>query len=282
MISKKSRVRIQQLLRSAGLLGVAEKFRYFGKLWSLKKANKTFVLDHPDFSLPPRDLAFDAYSAPDWDFYKKSGEGTAKFLAATAKKYFSSGHPLTAVYEWGCGPGRVVRQLPGAFGTPVQIFGSDYNDRTIEWCQENIPGVHFFNNQLHPPVDIADSRFDFIYCISVFTHLSEETGLQWAAELHRLLRPEGILLITTSGENAFQHEMLQTEQEKYQHNGVVVRAQYEEGKKMFLARHNPAYVRTRLLQSFEIMEHVPAGFPFIEQDYWIARKSAEKNPTVVN
>jgi hypothetical protein len=33
------------------------------------------------------------------------------------------------------------------------------------------------------------------------------------------------------------------------------------------------YVREHLLRRFRIEDHVPSGFPFMEQDYWIARKT---------
>jgi predicted SAM-dependent methyltransferase len=127
-------------------------------------------------------------------------------------------------------------------------------------------------NGLNPPLLFSNNFFDFIYSISVFTHLSEETGLSWAKELYRVLKPNGILLITTSGDSAYTQEMLVDEKKKYEREGVVVRGQYPEGKKMYLARHSPNYVREKLLNQFEIIEHVPSGFPFIEQDYWIARK----------
>lgn len=269
--SKMLRVRVQQFLRKSRLLGVAEKFRYLYKSRSLEKSNKRFIQAYPDFKLPPPLLAFDAYSAPDWDFYKRSGEGTAHFLKETTARYF--GNNLQTIYEWGCGPARVIRHLPGKLGSHVEVFGSDYNPDTIAWCRNNIPGIHFSLNQLSPPLDFADASFDFIYSISVFTHLSESTGLQWANELQRVLRPGGILLITTSGSNAYETELLSTERKKYDAGGVVVRGDYEEGKKMYLARHNPKYVRETLLRQFNILEHVSAGFPFIEQDYWLAQKA---------
>jgi SAM-dependent methyltransferase len=272
LASKIFRVKVQHFLRKTQLLGLAEKFRYYSKIWSLKKKNNAFINQNPHFLLPPRYLAFDAYSAPDWTFYKASGEGTADFLAEVAKKYFTATRPFTSIYEWGCGPGRVVRHLPAKLGPSVQVYGSDYNPKTIEWCQKEIQGVSFFLNGLNPPLPVEDNKFDFIYSISVFTHLSEATGLNWAEELYRVLKPQGILLITTSGDNAYQNELLQEEKEKYQREGVVVRGQYEEGKKMYLARHNPQYVKEKLLTKFEILQHAPTGFPFIEQDYWIARK----------
>lgn len=269
--NKMIRVKIQNLLRNLKLLRLTEKIRYQSTLWSLRKTNARFIQDNPGFKLPPPVLAFDAYSAPDWQFYKNSGEGTAKFLSETAIRYCVPG-TIRAVYEWGCGPARVVRHLPATFGNGVAVYGSDYNPDTIAWCSQNLPEIKFSLNNLTPQLVYPNNSFDFVYCISVFTHLAEQTGLLWAEELKRVLKPGGVLLITTSGDNAFKNEMLDSEKTAYTNEGVVVRGQYEEGKKMYLARHNPSYVREKLLKGFEIIEHSPAGFPFIAQDYWIARK----------
>lgn len=271
-LSKKTRVKIQRILRKTRLLSLAEQLRYRSKVFSLSAQNKKFITANPTFALPPKFLAFDAYSAPDWTFYKSSGEGTAQFLADLAKEYLSPQKPIESIYEWGCGPARVVRHLPAALGEAVAVYGSDYNEESIAWCSKSIPDVQFAINQLNPPLPYPDNHFDFIYSISVFTHLSEATGLQWVQELYRVLKPSGILVITTSGDNAYQNELLEEEKKKYDNEGVVVRGDYEEGKKMYLARHNPKYVREKLLYQFNVLKHVPAGFPFIEQDYWVARK----------
>jgi len=266
------RVRIQDLLRRLHLLGVAENLRYHWKRWALRERNRAFIRQNSGFALPPEYLAFDAYSAPDWTFYKSSGEGTARFLWETATTYLPVRHNIESVYEWGCGPGRVVRHLPSHFGSLVEVHASDYNPETIEWCRRSLPRIRFALNELNPPLAYPDNTFDFIYSISVFTHLAEATGLAWANELHRVLKPNGILLITTSGNNSYEKEMLEQEKQKYNGHGVVIRGNYEEGKKMYLARHSPRYVKENLLRQFQILYHAPAGFPFIQQDYWIARR----------
>ena len=141
-----------------------------------------------------------------------------------------------------------------------------------EWAKKNISGVSFDLNMLNPPLTYDNGVFDLIYAISVFTHLSEQNALNWIDELHRVLKPNGILLITTTGELNYQTELLDHERKVYESKGVVVRDQYPEGKKMYLTNHNPAYVRSTLLRKFKILEHVPNGFPMMKQELWIVRK----------
>ena len=88
-----------------------------------------------------------------------------------------------------------------------------------------------------------------------------------------MLKPGGVLLITTAGDNVYETELLNKEKKEYKEQGIVVRGDYEEGKKMYLARHNPIYVKERLLNKFELIEHAPAGFPYIAQDCWIVKKT---------
>ena len=268
-MKKITRVKIQYFLRRLGLLALTEKLRYVRESWRYKSTNRQFRNENPAFVLPPPHLAFDAYSAPDWYHYKQSGEKSAEFIYNITKKYLTN---PAAIYEWGCGPARIIRHLPAVAESNIQIFGTDYNPETIEWAKKNISGVSFDLNMLNPPLTYDNGVFDLIYAISVFTHLSEQNALNWIDELHRVLKPNGILLITTTGELNYQTELLDHERKVYESKGVVVRDQYPEGKKMYLTNHNPAYVRSTLLRKFKILEHVPNGFPMMKQELWIARK----------
>lgn len=235
---------IQRMLRASGLLGSAEKFRYLASLAKCYRKNREFVSVNPGFKIPPKALAYDAYSAPDWDFYRRSGVDTAAFLAGIAKNYFSDAGSIR-VLEWGCGPGRVIRHLQTSLGAAAEIYGSDYNQATITWCRENFPSITFVLNGLGPPLPFEPDFFRFIYSISVFTHLSESISQQWVAELRRIVRPGGILVVTTNGD-ALQKKMLPDELEAYRTSGIVIRDKFEEGKRCFMACHSPRYVRETL------------------------------------
>jgi ubiquinone/menaquinone biosynthesis C-methylase UbiE len=53
------------------------------------------------------------------------------------------------------------------------------------------------------PLNFADQHFDLIFNHSVVTHLDEKYQDAWLAELHRVTKPGGILLLTVSGEHPF-------------------------------------------------------------------------------
>jgi SAM-dependent methyltransferase len=50
-----------------------------------------------------------------------------------------------------------------------------------------------------PPLDLEPGSFDLIWSISVFTHLTDNS-LPWLLELHRLLKPGGVLIATYMGQ----------------------------------------------------------------------------------
>jgi SAM-dependent methyltransferase len=265
---------VKRLLRVSGMLNAADRLLYLVTLGKVRGSNAAFVAANRDFALPPKWLAFDAYSAPDWAFYKSSGIETARYLAELADRYLPVDR-RARVLEWGCGPARVVRHIADAFQHRggAEVHGTDYNAQTIEWCQQSIPGVSFAMNALLPvpPLPFADGHFDFIYSISVFTHLSPSACEQWMVELKRVAASGAVLAITTNGDS-WQSKMLPDELRRYRKDGVVFRGQVEEGKKMFSACHSPAYLRAGMFADMDILEHRPASFPYTAQDCWIVRK----------
>jgi SAM-dependent methyltransferase len=261
-----------RVLRDTGLLDAVDKLRYVATLARVSGRNRRFIAEHAGFALPPKVLAYDAYSAPDWPFYMRSGLETAAYLAGLARQYAVPVGAIKAL-EWGCGPARVIRHLPRALGPGPEVHGSDYNEASIEWCRAYIPDVAFVQNELQPtpPLPFEDGYFDFLYSISVFTHLAEGTSQLWMDELARVTRPRGVLVITTNGDS-LQTKMLPDELRSYQATGIAIRGNIREGKKMFSACHSPTYLRGKLFRNLEVLEHLPAGFPFTAQDCWVLRK----------
>lgn len=262
--------RAQQLLRRSGLLERADRVRF---VWSRLRTswdNARFSREYPSFSLPPPRLAFGAYSAPAWRFYKESGEDTARFIAATLHRHLDEVR-TGAVLEWGCGPARVVRHLPPLLGSSTRVCGSDYDPDTVEWCREHIEGVEFVLNDLLPPLSLDTDSFDCAYSISVLTHLSRESGQAWSRELARVVRPGGLVIVSTCGASRLPY-LLPEERHAFEVDGIVVRGDVREGGKMFGAFHHPRFVREHLLGGLDILEHAPAGFPHLDQDLWVARR----------
>jgi SAM-dependent methyltransferase len=263
---------IQHFLRETHLLPLVERFRYFYKVLRFQKSNQEFIAKHPGFVLPPKHLAFDAYSAPHWEFYYNSGIEAARYFANLLNEHGYADEPVR-ILEWGCGPGRIVRHLPDLLGEHAEVVGSDYNPESVAWAQKSIANVRFVKNDLHPPLAFTSGTFDFAYAFSVFTHLSEESCLKWIGEIRRVLKENGLFFFTTHGDRSSQF-LLPHEQRAYAQEGFYNRGKVREGTKMFMSLHSPDYVRSTLLKGFDCLAHFPSGTLSLThlQDGWLARK----------
>src|SRR5437763_16995405 len=50
-----------------------------------------------------------------------------------------------------------------------------------------------------PPTSFQAGNFDLICAYSVFSHLSESVHIRWIEEFSRILKPGGVLVVTTLG-----------------------------------------------------------------------------------
>lgn len=271
--SRKAKFLILRMLRLAGLLEFADSVKF---VWGRVKAwpsNLAFHKRNPGFAVPPRHLAFDALNHVNWETYRRTGLQHAGLFARLIREHGTAGAPLE-VLEWGCGPGRLVRHIKDLLpGIDVRVTGSDYNPESVAWCRQNLPGIRFVENGLNPPLALPDASFDVVYSFSVVTHLSEPVQLAWLKELQRVLKPGGLLICTTHGDE-YRHLLASRDElEAYDAGRIVVQGKYEEGKKWFVAIHPEPFVRERLLDGLADVRRV-AALPEdgILQDVWVGRK----------
>jgi len=264
--------RVLGAVRRLGLLPLFDKARFQLRWLAARASNRRFLRRNPTFVPPPLHLAYDAHNNVNWQIYDEIGRAHARVFADAIAAHAPPG-PLN-ILEWGCGPGRLIRHLPQMLGDrALRIVGSDYNEETVEWCRTHFPGIDFALNDLMPPLPFPDASFDAIFNFSVFTHLSAEAHDAWAAELRRVLKPGGVLISTTHGDNYRYLLSTASERARYDAGAIVTQAQYEEGKKYFFAVHPPQYVEQVLFADFTDVRCLPvpetAG---MKQSLWLARR----------
>lgn len=123
-------------------------------------------------------------------------------LRRALQEYFERDYAdCHAILDWGCGCARVARFVTEL--APRKLTGVDIDPDNISWCRENIEEAAFAQIDLNSPTQFASESFDLVYGISVFTHLSEADQDRWLAELQRITKPGGAVLMSIQGEIAF-------------------------------------------------------------------------------
>jgi 2-polyprenyl-3-methyl-5-hydroxy-6-metoxy-1,4-benzoquinol methylase len=254
-----------RLLARIGLLLVA--FRTWERLRSLG-AEKVSV--GPDgLPLPPPELMFRVAGNVGVGWFVESGRLAEEAIRAALGR---AGAPLgsfEAILDFGCGCGRVLRRWRDL---DARVCGSDLNNLAVNWCRTHLPFVEVTVNALVPPLTYGEASFDLVYALSVLTHLPVETQFAWRDELARVLRPGGYLLLTLCGD-AYLERMSEEERRLYAHGECVVRWEKAAGLNLCQAFHPPAFVRDRLADGWELVEHVPRGaLGNPEQDLIVLRR----------
>ncbi len=165
------------------------------------------------------------------------------------------------ILDWGCGCGRTTRALKTLLPA-CELYGSDIDPEAIAWLQENYASLADFRVSPHrPPTSYADGMFDFVYGISVFTHLPEDMQFQWLEELRRITRPGGYLVMTTCGEQIY--SQLPSELRAIVETKGFLYADGHYGQSISLPDfyqntfHAHAYIRREWSKYFEILDIQP-------------------------
>jgi len=173
------------------------------------------------------------------------------------------------VLDFGCGCGRVLRQLKDFTG--VEFHGADVNRLAVAWCNNHLPFVRAKVNALEPPLGYPDGSFNLIFAFSVFTHLSEPLQASWMKELHRVLVPGGHLVVTVHGERRVD-SLTVAERADFEMGRLVVREAHVAGTNYCAVFHPDAYVRTVLARGFEVVDFLPeAPDSYPPQDVYLMR-----------
>jgi len=124
--------------------------------------------------------------------------------AAAATKTFT--HPLhlpwlagisrqAPILDYGCGYGRTMDELE-RHGFR-DLTGADISPAMIERAQHLHPAMHFTTLDTPPAVPSPDADFDVVLLFAVLTCVpGDEAQRRLIAELHRVLKPGGILYVS--------------------------------------------------------------------------------------
>ena len=102
------------------------------------------------------------------------------------------------VLDFGCGAARVLRQFLGRAGE-AELHGVELDESCVAWIEANLsPPLRVIPGAELPPLPYPDASFDLIWSTSVFSHLADSWSA-WLLELHRLLKPSGVAVVSVMG-----------------------------------------------------------------------------------
>ena len=212
-------------------------------------------------NLPPAELRYRVSSSPDAQNFITIGKKCAADIESALRRVGCDLAKLERILDFGCGCGRTLIHMK-ELAPHAQFDGTDIDARAIDWCKEHLRFATFKVGQASPPTDYAPDSFDFIYAISVFTHLDAPYQFQWLEELRRIAKPGGVLLLTVDSSLAGEKDF-------------VFQRSYEDG--LFPAWyqnafHSEKYVRENFGRYFEVLGYLPRGMNE-HQDVVLLRKS---------
>jgi SAM-dependent methyltransferase len=138
---------------------------------------------------------------PDVGSFFRSGRESVRELRRTLAIADRTLESFASVLDFGCGCGRMLLWLEG-IGLAGGLHGTDIDAEAIDWCREHIPFAEMAVNDQDPPLPYPDGTFDLVFNHSVFTHIDERRQDAWLAELQRVTRPGGLVVLSTHGEAA--------------------------------------------------------------------------------
>ena len=101
-------------------------------------------------------------------------------------------HADISILDFGCGDGLMTSFVQHIF-TNATLYGVDPSGEHIALAKDMYEGIHFTRSD--EKLDFPDNTFDLIYATEVFHHIPREKHAHYCAELKRVLKPGGTLVI---------------------------------------------------------------------------------------
>lgn len=230
--------------------------------------------------VPPPRLLHDIGNSEDPNWFLQGGRWAAEDIRNAAARHGMPMEDVGALLDFGCGVGRVVRHWSSLAASGVEIVGTDTNPAMIAWCRRHLGFARFAVNTLDGRIDAPDDRFGLAYALSVFTHMGATRQRHWMAELRRVVRPGGLVLITLHGD-AYRAGLSPHLRDQYDRGEMVVVGTDREGSNDCAAFHPPGSLATGLAEGWELLEWLPQaarGNPV--QDVCLLRKPLDSRGPV--
>jgi 2-polyprenyl-3-methyl-5-hydroxy-6-metoxy-1,4-benzoquinol methylase len=143
-----------------------------------------------------------------WDHAAQAPESYASYLVGRniARRIAGRLRRARDVLDFGCGPGFLIPYL-AAYGP--HVGGCELSPDTAALANARLAGLANFEGVL----DAAEWRkrqrsFDLVTCVEVIEHLKDDALDAALQSIHMLLKPRGILIVTTPNDEDLNQSMV--------------------------------------------------------------------------
>jgi 2-polyprenyl-3-methyl-5-hydroxy-6-metoxy-1,4-benzoquinol methylase len=155
-----------------------------------------------DLHVPPKHLQIRVsgdYYSHFFDHGKEMFEDIERIIQSQGLSFTQ----FQKVLDFGCGCGRFLIPL-SLSSKPWKLYATDIDQEAIDWLRTHYPAIaELAVNKPSPPTKYSNDLFDFVFSISIFTHLPEQMQHDWLAEMSRIIKPGGFGMFTVHGEKFY-------------------------------------------------------------------------------
>ncbi|HEX5754751.1 MAG TPA: methyltransferase domain-containing protein [Arenimonas sp.] len=122
-----------------------------------------------------------------------------QFIRVLLQKVDEHGTQLderSVVVDFGSGWGRYTRFML-KYVHPDNLYGLEVSGGMVEHCRKVFGMANFLKVDSWPPSPLRSGMVDLAFGYSVFSHLSPDCADAWIGEFARIVRPGGLVLMTT-------------------------------------------------------------------------------------
>lgn len=213
--------------------------------------------------MPPRRLRYNAAGTSSRRAFATVGLRIARAIAAAVSavdpqwERQHSGGP-TRVLDFACGCGRVAAPLQTLW-PKIDLLGVDTDASAVAWCRENLRG-EFHVTEPGAPLPFPGQTMQMAYAINVLTHMTEARQFELLREVHRVLAPASLFVVTTRSPElvSMYPELPEPQRESLRDRGfafVCTGTRFNDN----ITFHSIAYLRSAWSPWFEVLAHTPYG-----------------------
>jgi len=234
-------------------------------IWNAGRNDYSKMVEMGDFIIPPAKLRFRVDGTPSRELFLEGGKNNKNDLENALSKIGKNFDSFEKILDFGCGCGRILKWVDPKKNQ--KFYGTDIDAEMISWCKKSLTAMKFSTNDSMPPIKFDNSTFDFVYSISVFTHLDEKSQFEWLKELQRVTKKNGIILVTLHPIDIAKNsnKKIKVIEGNFEKGFIYAKGQLFKG--IFPdwyqnSYHSKDYVMNTFSQFFQVMDYFPKGLGY--------------------